>query len=267
MAQPQGFLRLDRKIKDDYLNRKLKRDEMLVLIWLLWEANPHNGKTKANSQSLTDDLFKGKYEKNYLNKIILALKRKKYLWFPNQQGRRGSFIVELDNYPLKDGGFTDISYRFNETFGRSASGGNVGKQAEIEAEVDRDWQKSERTENPFGKQFFTPADILTSRSPNNDNNNENDNDNIVCKSNLKKSFKAIDVKSFSPKSGEELRCKEIAESLGEKDMSFILSSLRQYGIRRIERAWGIVNEIKQKHPDQIDDPRRYFNTLVRTLKD
>lgn len=267
------FLRLDRSIKTEFIKGKLTFEEMVVLIWLFWEANHRNGTIKTGYASLRDD-FKGKYSKNYLNKIVLALKRKKRLWFPNQQGRRGSFIVELNNYPLSNKRYTDISHRFEKTNSRSSEEEKLNRKAEDKAEVKDSWQKLKKAKKGLVKQFSIHSNNHLGRSSNNDNENEKKNYNIDKESNLNKSFNktlsfpykdgAIPVESFSPQNYKQERCLNIAKSLGETDMRFLLSRLKPKngGFENLERAWGVFQETSQK---KIRDKRKYFNTLIRKL--
>ena len=134
-----NFLRLDRTIFEDYANNKISLDEKDILVHLQVWANPNNAKTKISYQGLADD-FKGRYEKNAVNKIILSLKKKKYLWFPNQQGCRGSFIIIMNNYPLSNGYFTDL-FKDSETTGRSLDSNIVDNSELCLAEVPTGWQK------------------------------------------------------------------------------------------------------------------------------
>ena len=102
-----NFLRLGRRIRDDLLNCRLTFIEFSLLVWLWLEANPHNGRVKISYEGLRQDL-RGEYSKNKINKIVLSLKLKGYLGFERQQGRRGSFLATLDNYPLSNRRFTNI---------------------------------------------------------------------------------------------------------------------------------------------------------------
>jgi hypothetical protein len=72
----------------------------------------------------------------------------------------------------------------------------------------------------------------------------------------------ISVKTFSPRCFEEERCLEIAKSLGETDMRFILGVLRKYGFSVIQRAWGIFRELPK---ERIQNQRKYFNKLLGNL--
>ena len=72
----------------------------------------------------------------------------------------------------------------------------------------------------------------------------------------------ISVYNFQPKNHRESICWDIAKSLKETDMRFILSCLNKYGIHPIEEAWGIIREAQ---PGKIQDPRKYFNKVVRDL--
>ena len=101
------YIKLSRSIAAAYLDNLLIFDEMILLIWLWIQANPRNGRAMTSYEGLRKN-FKCRYSKNQINKIMLELKRKKLVWFPSQQGRKGSFHVDIRNYPLSTGGFKEL---------------------------------------------------------------------------------------------------------------------------------------------------------------
>lgn len=67
---------------------------------------------------------------------------------------------------------------------------------------------------------------------------------------------------FEPMSYEEEICKEIALSLEEKDIRYILSIFDRYGLRIIEEAWGIFESIDR---GQFDNGGSFFNYIIKNL--
>lgn len=252
------FLRLPMWLKSDYLRGKLTLDELLALVWLWWCANPFNGVVKVSYAGLVAD-FSGKYTKNHVNKILLALKRKKCLWFSRQQGRRSSFEVKLHRYPLSKGGYTDIG-RIEQGSGRS-SDKNIGQgEAESRAEAEPARQKLEDDRKALAKRVSASHTTTESRSTNNDNDIENDTENNVPLD--KKSYTR--VRDFTTNSYEEDKCKEIALALGEEHINPILKVLWKHGFHVIERAWGIYREDRASGKEIGNFPA-YFQGIINKL--
>lgn len=109
----ETYARIPRQLVSDLLNEKLSPDELFIYLWLLLNANPHNGIVKTSYEEIVSDLsVQGKNAKNHINKKMLNLKRNRYLWYRKQQGRRSSFQVEINGYLLSSKSRKDISHRF-----------------------------------------------------------------------------------------------------------------------------------------------------------
>lgn len=260
------FLRLGRYVQHDYLEGKLSFEEMIVLVWLQLSANPHNGRCKANYEGLARDLnglvrgLKKGYRKNFMNKVMLALKEKKYLSYPCQQGRRSSFGVLLNNYPLSDKTFTSIEHLAEKEHSRSQKREIATTSAENISEVPSHKQKLNDDKRAIEKPFLSPSSFIKSRSPNNNNEKENV---ISDTSNKGTDNDTPRVRDFIPNSYEETRCQEIAIWLGEKDMKFILSRLRKHGLDVIEKAWALTKEDWES--GFVKNKGGYFNTKIKKL--
>ncbi len=243
------YVKLPRSIKTALVDGYLSFEEYSVLVWLWINANPRIGKAHVSYAGLSKD-FKEKYSKNHINRLMLNLKRKKWIWFPVQQGRRSSFHVDIANYPLSNGGFVELEKRIKQKSGRSES--DIDKQlpAEVPTEVSDIRQKLESDRNTLVDRFSFGSESSLGRSSKNDNENENKN---------KRSNRGRPVREFTPKSYEEQKCWEIAQDLGEKDMTFILSALKKYGLTIIEEAYRSVMD----QPDnKIRSRGAYFNRLM-----
>ena len=250
------FIRLPRSLKELYLDKFLLLEEFIVLVWLWFGANPKTGRINVSYESLSKD-FQKRYSKNQINKIMLGLKRKKLIWYPRQQGRRSSFNVDIQNYPLSKGKHRDITELFNDNSGRSSSRSESNNPAEAPAEVETSWQKLKTEKKSLIKRFSTPFNNDSGRSYNNDNEKENYNKN---RSDFNKIYDRVGLEEFRPKNYEEQRCYEVARELGEKDMKFILSALKKYGLPAIERAY---NNIKERPAGSIENKGAYFNELLK----
>lgn len=251
------FVRLSRSISAAYLDGQLTLDEMWVLIWLWINANPRTGRTMTSYEALSKD-FKGRYSKNVMNKIMLGLKRKKLVGFHKQQGRRSSFYVDIQNYPLSTGGFKDIHKGAKSNSGRSSDTNIPSNKVAIPAEVNADWQKLETEKKGLAEGLSMDSGNDLGRSSNNDN--EKDNENEVSVPYKKEDNETIN--DFFPKSYEEERCLKIASALEEKNIKYILSALRKYGLRTLEDAF---NEMQKRPADSIKNKGAYFNTIVKRI--
>jgi hypothetical protein len=242
------YIKLPRSIKTALVDGLLKFEEYAILVWLWLIANPRSGRAHVSYAGLSKD-FKEKYSKNTVNKIMLELKRKKWIWFASQQGRRSSFNVDIWEYPLSDGTFKYIEHRFEQKSGRSEDSIDEQTPAEAPAEVGNISQKLESEKKKLVARFSFASESSVGRSQKNDNEKENKNNRSS----------RHPVRSFNPKTFEEERCLEIAQYLEEPDMSFMLSALKRYGLTRIENAY---EKLKQAPPGTIQKKGAYFNSLL-----
>ncbi len=136
------YVKMPRFLPSAYLNGSLKFDEWVVLTWLWMHANPYNARITVSYSGLSQDLAR-KYSKNYLNKMMLSLKRQKYISFPKQQGRRGSFEVMIDRYPLASGRYSSIGEGKQKRSRGQAE--HSPKQDRSQSEVETSRQKIKET--------------------------------------------------------------------------------------------------------------------------
>ena len=167
-----------------------------------------------------------------------------------QQGRRSSFHVDIASYPLSNGGFVDLETRSKQKSGRSEDDTNEPLPAEAPTEVSDVRQKLESDKNALVDRFSFGSESSLGRSSKNDNEKENKNN---------RSNRGRPVSEFTPKSYEEQKCWEIAKELGEKDMTFILSALKKYGLARIEESY---QSVMDQPNEKIRHKGAYFNKLL-----
>jgi len=242
------YVKLPRSIKTALVDGYLRFEEYSVLVWLWINANPRIGKAHVSYAGLSKD-FKEKYSKNHINRLMLALKRKKWIWFPVQQGRRSSFHVDIANYPLSNGGFVDLANRNKQKSGRSENDMSEQTPAEVPTEVGNIRQKLKDEKNALVERFSFTSESSVGRSPKNDTDKENKNNRSTRRP----------VRSFSPRTYEEERCLEIARYLEEADMSFMLSALREHGLVKLERTY---QQMRDSPEGSIQRKGAYFNTLL-----
>ncbi len=243
------YVKLPRSIKTALVDGYLRFEEYALLVWLWLNANPRIGRAQVSYAGLSKD-FKEKYSKNMINRLMLSLKQKQWIWFDRQQGRRSSFHVDIANYPLSNGGFVDLENRNKQKSGRSESITPEQTPAEVPTEVSDVRQKLESDKNALVDRFSFGSESSPGRSSKNDNENKNKNN---------RSNRGRPVREYTPKSYEEQKCWEIAQSLGEKDMTFILSALKKYGLARIEEAY---RSVMDQPSEKIRRRGAYFNKLL-----
>jgi len=274
-------VKIPRAWKIDRLENKISADELYILCWLALLANPHNGKTKASFEEIVSDLsIKGKDPKNKVNKIMLSLKKKKRLWYPTQQGRRSSFIVEIGGYLLSTKRPKDIGRRFTDDPDRSEEESAQDYDIENEEEESSDSTddanedtEEQKSESPYSDEKYeqpTKKYPSQNRSTNNDNDiDSNKNNNSYSgllrggKTNSSEQTDDSGVTRYIPKTKEEERCKEIAIWLEEKSINFILSKLKELDndMTKIEEAYDDTWRAVMSKGDVIRKGR-YFNSVL-----
>ena len=242
------YVKLPRSIKTALVDGYLRFEEYSILVWLWINANPRTGRAHVSYAGLSKD-FKEKYSKNHINRLMLNLKRKKWVWFAGQQGRRSSFHVDIANYPLSNGSFVDLEVRSKQKSGRSE--GDIPEQslAEVQTEVGDVRQKLESEKSALAERFSFNSKSSFGRSSKNVNEKENKNNRSTRRP----------VRNFMPKTFEEERCLEIAQYLEESDMSFMLSALRRHGLAKLEQTYKLMRDSPER---KIENRGAYFNSLL-----
>lgn len=106
------YVQIPRTWISDYMSREITCDEFFVLMWLTLRANYYSGKYATTYEVIASELS-GKYETNRINKIMLSLKSKQRIWYPEIKGSRRPFEVEIEGYPILGKTAKDITHRFN----------------------------------------------------------------------------------------------------------------------------------------------------------
>jgi len=260
-----------RKLKSDYLEGKITRNEFFTYSWLRLSANPYSICIISLSD-IKNDVLKGRVSENYVNKILLSLKSKKYIHYSNRKGRRGSFEVHIGDFLLASGKISNLDHLFEQEKVRGLNTTTTTNKSEVKPEVESASQRLNEQKNQLNKHLSMPDNNERVRGDNNDNDNNNNNDIIDSKSNLNNSCRGIEsnnkvipVNGYMPESYEKEECWRIAKWLEESDMRFILSIYEKHGLAPIQRAWNVIKEITEENPNKIEDKRKYFNKLVRDL--
>lgn len=94
----EDFVALPRQIKYDYIDGKLSSNEYDVLVWIILNTNPFNGKCELGYRDIEERFYKITYDN--ARKIICNLRRHKYIWFKRHRGRGGKFTIYPSNFLL-----------------------------------------------------------------------------------------------------------------------------------------------------------------------
>lgn len=250
-----NWINFNRDILDIYSARIITRAEYLTYLHLRLCCTPY-AKCKTSLADIRTDVFGNKATISYVNKILLSLKSKRLIWYADRKGSRGSFDVHFDNFILPEGKISNIQKNFDTSSVRAPIGCEATLRSEATTEVKNGNQMLESTKKALIKRYSSGINYDDLRGNNNDNDNENDN-NIIDSNN---SFKEIDVSSYKPNSYEEEKCRDMASTLGEKNMNFILSVLKKHGFNVAERAYQITCD-----SENVLDKPRYFNRIVQQI--
>lgn len=108
----KDFVIFPRQVIRDYRDGKLSPTEFFMYCYIRLLGNPY-GVSSISLENLRSDVLRGKGSNNYVNKILLSLKGKKYIHFSPRTGRRGSFTVQLGNWKLPNKTIKRIENLFN----------------------------------------------------------------------------------------------------------------------------------------------------------
>ena len=107
------FVMLPRKIRNEYSEGKLTKNEFDVLIWIWLNANPVNGLFNTSYEGLRQDL-RDTFSNDSARKIISSLRKAQYIYFVNHKGRGGSFPVYPVGFRRTKGIIQDWDYLNNK---------------------------------------------------------------------------------------------------------------------------------------------------------
>ena len=259
----KNYVVVPRVVAADYRNGRINRAELQTYLWMRINGNPY-GIAHMSLETIAEDVFGSSKKKNYVNKIMLSLKSKRYIYYKHRSGRRGSFEVhfgewiipgknEAGNPIIKslDHLFADAAVRRQRLQLTNPHSEDYAEDAlqfqsfETQAKQVDTWDSPEEEENGF-------------RGSDNEKDNETDTE---TKRLAAYGRPGVSIQEFVPKSYEEEMCLEFAKELGEEYMGFIIGSLNKYGIRIVERAF--LKTKKSMGEVYVEDPCRLFNYLVR----
>jgi len=248
-------------IASDFKSGKLTPNEWKLYTWLRLDMNPY-GITSTGVSSIQDDIFKD-VTRNYIEKLLLSLRSKKYLYFVNRQGRRGSFEVRFGDLITPDGVIVSITHYFDDKEVISEEEPKLKENTPAGNNLEVESHKLIEQKDQLVKQFSINPERRLVIGSYNEHNNEPKNKKYDTT--LGTSFKGTLVREFNPNTEGEYLCKKIALELGEEYMNPLLKVLRTDGIGIIERSWRIY-EKDVESGKVIQNPPAYFQGLIKKLR-
>lgn len=170
---PNSYVILHRKIAEDRRNKKISRNEYLVYVWLRNNANPY-GISVTSLSDLNNDIFDGRTTTNSLNKIMLSLKKKRYLYYERRVGSRGSFNVKFPDFLLPTKKMTTYESISGKRVSRGPTDREELSSEEDEQTLEVDKQNSENTYDEWGQEYSSESHDHRSRGPKNETDTEKD---------------------------------------------------------------------------------------------
>lgn len=257
----KNFVIFPRKIAFDLREGLITRDEFLIYAWLRLTANPY-GKSVTSLSNLSDDLFGSGKTENYMNKLLLSLKSKRFIYYKKRSGRRGTFEVLLADFLTPTKAITNLDKYFEKDGVRGLGTGIGASESEVEQSLESPSQRLETINDDIWSTVSALSLNHKARGFNNDTDNDKNKEKNRREVVSFKREKNIKTEEFKPNSFEEQLCLRVALDLGEKKMNFILSILDRYGSPVIEKSWKTY-ELEVTH--SIDNKPAFFNTIVQRI--
>lgn len=258
--KPKSYVTIPRYIAEDYLNKKLTRSEFILCIWLRSTADIY-GFTTTSVTAIRDDMFP-KVEVNTVQKLLLSLRKKKYIYFPNHQGRRGSIRIESDSWLMKTKGTKSIAHHFEQS--DATSDGLTASESDTNLQQNLGGQNQKLIEqrNLLKERFSINKQLPQFTSHYNDHNNEKE----IEKNTVGATFKGTLAKDFNPTNSDERRLKEIALELGDEYINSLLNVLRtnKRGLWAMEKALEVIQADIEKGKE-ISNRAAYFHGVVKQI--
>jgi hypothetical protein len=245
------FLRED---LNDLHAGKLSVNEYDLYVRMRHGANPY-AIAKISLEGLSGDFVHRGWKKNYINKLLLALKRKGYIHYEERSGRRGTFDVHFRGFFLPNRTVSTLPQAIQADDKPDISK-NSDKRSEARQSLSIPSQRLEEIKDS-SQALVRKFAISDGRASYNDTENENKNK----RQSYPQKRKAL-VTDFTPTTHSEHRCKEIAVALGEQTIDFLLGTLHKHGFLLIDQAW---REYERADKTNILNKGAYFNKIVQTL--
>ena len=256
------YVILPRKYIQDVLDGVMSREEFTVLVWIRGSSTPY-ARFVTTIKGVNQDVFGGRYGDNYINKILLSLKNKKYLYYKPRQGHRGSFAIKSVDFLLPTKRITTYEGISRDDSIRSDSSSQIEVESEVITDLFDSVQKSDDV-NSVKKQLLSSVSMDASvRGGNNDNYNNNNKDKNRSDDKKLNHSRPVLIDVYIPRTDEDEDCKQIAYQLGEQDMRFILSMKDRHGMRVIRQAYEQTR--KYSEGNSVKNVPSLFNEILQKI--
>lgn len=172
--EDDSWVALPRSLASDRRNGNLTLPEYHVLVWLFNNANIY-GICTISLEDVVLDVFDGRINRNWINKIFLSLKGKRYIWYTNRAGRRGSFEVRLDKFLRKDKTIFNVDNFLNQKIIRSEEKPKDATQSEEKTQVDILNQRLKEQKKELFQGFMPEYKVGAGRGDKNNKEKEKEN--------------------------------------------------------------------------------------------
>ena len=258
IAKIDNYTITPRYIAADYRNGKITIPERNLLLWLRVNGSPY-GIAIVDMATYANETFNSPVDKNYINKILLSLKSKRYIWYMDRAGRRGSFDVHMGDWILPSKHLKTLNTHFGDTPVRSEESDDETSEAEVKTENTFNSQslKKRKTVDSSSESFKSIGKLI--RGYDNDKNKEKNKEKDSLQS-LSLNKRDFSFGGFKVNSYEELKCKEIASAVADADIAFCYGTYNKYGLIVLERA---LKEFQESDGLGKDNPPAFFNSIVQ----
>jgi hypothetical protein len=244
----------------DRLNGEMLPSEYELYVWMRHGADPY-GLIVLSLEGLVADFTHRGWGKNHINKLILSLRKKRYLHYESRTGRRGSFQVHFPDFRMPNGAVSKIKIMEKIQLPRD------------EASTNNTIPTEETPENPILNQSLDSQresisklvqafSMDKSRGSNNDTETKKERE---INRTFEEDIREIPVRGFIPNSYEEQLCLEIALKIEEHTMNFLLGTHHKFGIGVIEIAWNEYKNVPERKSREIENKAKYFNGIVSQI--
>lgn len=130
----KNYVIFPRQIGSDFRNGLISKPELLIYYWLRQNGDPY-GIVRMGLPEL-QEFYPAKVSENWVNKVLLSLKAKRYIYYERRAGRRGSFEVHMGDFILPSGQIRTLDKFFNPVSVRSVESPPMIAESEPASETE-----------------------------------------------------------------------------------------------------------------------------------
>ncbi len=265
--EKEPFIPFPRYLTEDLRNHLMTYRELELYIWMRLDANMY-GIARVNIHAILDDLPHLR-SIDRITKILRSLRRKRYIYYEERKGRRGSFNVRFDYWLLKGGEVQNLDRFFESKEVRSQD------RAEVLGAEDVRMPLVPPSPRLDGQKYRinTGVRLLDNnpfvRSDKNDIEKEKKKYDISSSNKKEKPLKKVVTRDFVPNTTAEQRCKEIALEIEDPYINFAMSVLQNTewgGLDVLEEGLSEYRKAKRDYETKgkrVSNTAAFFNFFVK----